>query len=247
MRGGLTRVTRCVRLSRSHFHVPDAGRTLPAPDGRKCGGLHGPPSTRQTVSATTQGAPSAVCLMRVRALCRCSLGRHACGGRRGGPPGSRRRSPRSRRTCAQPPGRWGLRGWCSFYWHVHSYESTAPLVCLAPLCTAQPCCAGSTTGTPVAHRAGRQHNTGRPWKYGHLEQVGRLRRRDLVGAERGVTDGATALTWWRAERGTRSCADWYGHGARSPLCDRCDKVAVRKWGEPLRAARARGLRAPRPG
>ncbi|MGA4986614.1 hypothetical protein ACPB9I_31785 [Streptomyces cellulosae] len=69
--------------------------------------------------------------------------------------------------------------------------------------------------------------------------MGRLRRRDLVGAERGVTDGATAQTWWwRAERGTRSCADWYGHGTRSPLCDHCDKVAVQKWGEPLRAARA---------
>ncbi|MEU3640953.1 hypothetical protein AB0H23_32610 [Streptomyces albogriseolus] len=30
----------------------------------------------------------------------------------------------------------------------------------------------------------------------------------------------------------------YGHGARSPLCEYCDKVAVQKWGRPLRAARA---------
>lgn len=109
MRGGLTRVTWCVRLGRSHFHAPDACHTLPAPDGRKCGGLHGPPSTRQTVSATTQGTPSAVSLMRVRALCRCSLGRQ-----RGRPAWRSSRVPATlpgaRRTCAQPSPRWSERG-----------------------------------------------------------------------------------------------------------------------------------------
>lgn len=25
---------------------------------------------------------------------------------------------------------------------------------------------------------------------------------------------------------------WYGYGARSPLCDHCDNVAVQKWGAP---------------
>ncbi|MFI8306632.1 hypothetical protein ACIF80_24960 [Streptomyces sp. NPDC085927] len=33
-----------MRLSKGHFHAPDVGHTLPAPDGRKSGGLHGPPS-----------------------------------------------------------------------------------------------------------------------------------------------------------------------------------------------------------
>ncbi|MGW3381951.1 hypothetical protein ACWDCO_17400 [Streptomyces albogriseolus] len=30
----------------------------------------------------------------------------------------------------------------------------------------------------------------------------------------------------------------YGSGARSPLCDYRDEVAVQKWGKPLRVARA---------